>query len=293
MSATGLDSLTGVAAFVRAAEARSYVAAGRALGVSASAIGKSVARLEDKLGVRLFHRSTRSIALTAEGELLFARCQRVLADLDDAEAELMRTREAPRGRLRVSLPAMCHRLLGPRLPGFLRAYPEVELDLDYNDDLVDVIDAGFDVVLRSGALADSRLVSRRLMSFRLLVVGAPRYLRRHRAPKQPSDLAAHACLGYRFPASGKLQPWSLAAAEPLTLGKGLTCNSADALLAAAVQGFGLAYLPDFGVHDELARGALVSVLDAYTTAPGVFHALWPANRLMSPKVRVFIDHLAA
>lgn len=290
-SANGLDSLTGVAAFVRAAEARSFVAAGRFMGVSASAIGKNVARLEDKLGVRLFHRSTRSMTLTGEGELLLARCQRVLADLSDAEAELMHAREAPRGRLRVSLPAMCHRLLGPILPGFLRAYPDIELDFDYNDELVDVIDGGFDVVIRSGALADSRLMSRRLEPYRMLVVGAPRYLRRHRAPKRPVELASHTCLRYRFPTSGKLQPWALATDEPFTLGRGMACNSGDALLAAAVQGLGLAYLPDFGVRDELASGALGSVLDGHTTTPGVFHALWPANRLLSPKVRVFVDHL--
>jgi DNA-binding transcriptional LysR family regulator len=186
-----------------------------------------------------------------------------------------------------------HRLLGPHLPAFLRAYPEVELDLDYNDAVVDVIDDGFDVVIRSGALADSRLMSRRLASYRLLVVGAPRYLRRHRAPRRPSELAGHACLGYRFPSSGKLQPWALITDEPFTLGPGMICNSGDALLAAAVQGLGLASLPDFGVRDELARGGLVSVLDDFASAPGVFHALWPANRLLSPKVRVFVEHLTA
>src|SRR5882757_9721155 len=133
MSAMGVDSMSSLAAFVRAAETRSYVAAGRILGISSSAVGKSVARLEEKLGVLLLHRSTRSIHLTAEGALFFERCQRILADLGDAESELLHTKEAPRGRLRVSLPAVGYRLLSPMLPAFARRYPEVELDIDYND----------------------------------------------------------------------------------------------------------------------------------------------------------------
>jgi len=294
MSAIGIDSMSSLTAFVRAAETRSYVAAGRILGVSSSAVGKSVARLEEKLGVLLLHRSTRSIHLTAEGALFFERCQRVLADLGDAEAELLRTKEAPRGRLRVSLPAVGYRLLSPVLPAFTRRYPEVELDIDYNDRMVDVIEEGFDAVLRTGELADSRLMSRRLGAYRFLIVASPNYVRRRRAPQSPRDLSRHACLFYKIPTTGKIQPWAFEADgedETARLHSVMTCNSVEALIMAARQGLGLAYLPDFAVRDELAQKALLALLPDFPAVSGTFRLLWPANRLLSPKVRVFAEFL--
>ncbi|APR77495.1 Transcriptional regulator, LysR family protein [Minicystis rosea] len=290
MSAIGVDSLSGLAAFVRAAETRSFVAAGRLLGVSSSAVGKSVARLEERLGVRLFHRSTRSIRLTPEGELFFERCQRILADLGDAEAELSHAREAPRGKLRIGVPAIGNRLLGPVLPEFRRRYPEVELDIDYDDHLVDVIEEGLDAVVRSGDLVDSRLSARRLGTFRFLVVGSPDYLRERGTPRRLDDLARHACLLYRFPTTGKIQPWALHGDVP-SLPVALSGNSLEALLGLAARGLGLVYAPDFAVRDELQRGALVSVLDPFTTSTGTFHVLWPAHRLLAPKLRVLVDFL--
>jgi DNA-binding transcriptional LysR family regulator len=294
MSAIGVDSLTGLAAFVRAAEAQSFVAAGRLLGVSSSAVGKSVARLEERLGVRLFHRSTRSIRLTPEGALFLERCQRILGELADAEAELSRVAEMPRGKLRLSVPAIGTRLLLPVLPEFVRRYPEIELDIDYNDRLVDVIEEGLDAVVRSGDLTDSRLAARRLGSFRFLVVGSPEYLRARGAPQGPEDLVRHARLLYKFPTTGKIQPWDPRvvplALEP-SLPVAMTGNSIEALLGAAVRGLGLAYMPDFAVRDALASGSLVSVLDPLVTSTGTFHVLWPANRIRPPKLRVLVDFL--
>ena len=159
-----MDSLNGFLVFVQVAETRSFVAAGRLMGVSASAIGKSVARLEDRLGVRLFHRSTRSITLTAEGTLFLERSRRILAEIEAAQLELSQASAAPRGRLRVSLPLVSSLVL-PVLGEFMRAYPEIELDLDFTDQLVDVIEEGFDAVVRTGAPADSRLSARRLGAF--------------------------------------------------------------------------------------------------------------------------------
>lgn len=156
-----MDSLSGFTVFVQVAETRSFVAAGRLMGVSASAVGKSVARLEEKLGARLFHRSTRSITLTAEGALFLERSRRILAEIEAAEQELSRAAEAPRGRLRVSLPLVSSLVL-PVLGDFMRRYPEIELDLDFTDRMVDVIEEGFDAVVRTGEPADSRLSARRL-----------------------------------------------------------------------------------------------------------------------------------
>lgn len=204
-----MDSLSGIAAFVRTAEARSFVGAARQLGITASAVGKSVARLEQSLGVRLLQRSTRRVQLTAEGAAFHARCRHILDELQDAEAMLASSARAPRGTLRVTLPTIGYRFLLPILPAFVAKYPALELDLDFNDRVVDVIDAGVDVAIRSGELADSRLMARRLGPFRFVLCASPGYLDEHGAPRTPADLAEHRCLRFRFPTTGKLQDWAL------------------------------------------------------------------------------------
>lgn len=200
-----MDSFSGLESFVRAADLLSFAEAGRALGISASAVGKNVARLEQQLGLRLFHRTTRQVRLTQEGTLFHERCRRILDELHDARAAMQAAAETPRGRLRVSLPAIGYRFLLPVLPEFQARYPEVELDLDFNDHLVDVVEAGLDVVIRSGDLADSRLVARRLGPFRFVLAASPAYLAERGIPLTPADLAGHTSLRYRFLNSGKLE----------------------------------------------------------------------------------------
>ncbi|MBY6344728.1 LysR family transcriptional regulator [Providencia rettgeri] len=290
-----MDSLNSFTVFVQVAEVRSFVAAGRLLGVSASAVGKSVARLEEKLGVRLFHRSTRSVTLTAEGTLFLQRSRRILAEIEAAEQELSQATTTPRGRLRVSLPLVSSLVL-PVLGDFMREYPEIELDLDFTDRLVDVIEEGFDAVIRTGAPTDSRLSARRLGSFRSLLVASPDYLARQGIPKVPADLLNHTCLHYRFPNSGKLEPWALRRAtdEPeLTLPSSMICNNIETRVCFSLQGLGIAYLPEFSVREPLADGRLQAVLADYAERTGVFHILWPASKHPSPKVRAFIDFLYA
>ncbi|MBA0217224.1 LysR family transcriptional regulator [Pectobacterium brasiliense] len=290
-----MDSLNGFVVFVQVAETRSFVAAGRLLGVSASAVGKSVARLEEKLGVRLFHRSTRSITLTAEGSLFLARSRRILAEIEAAELELSQTSAVPRGRLRVSLPLVSSLVL-PVLGEFMREYPEIELDLDFTDRMVDVIEEGFDAVVRTGDPIDSRLTARRLGAFRSLLVAAPDYLTRRGTPQIPVDLMQHACLHYRFPNSGKLEPWALRLppSEPeLPLPTSMVCNNIETRLCFALQGLGIAYLPDFSIREPLASGHLQPILTDYVERSGVFYVLWPASKHPSPKVRALVDFLCA
>ncbi|MFC3608481.1 LysR family transcriptional regulator [Stutzerimonas tarimensis] len=290
-----MDSLNGFVVFVQVAETRSFVAAGRLLGVSASAVGKSVARLEEKLGVRLFHRSTRSVTLTAEGTLFLERSRRILAEIEAAELELSQATAAPRGRLRVSLPLVSSLVL-PVLGEFMREYPEIELDLDFTDRLVDVIEEGFDAVVRTGDPTDSRLSARRLGSFRSMLVASPDYLARRGTPKVPADLLEHTCLHYRFPNSGKLELWALrrAAGEPeLTLPTSMICNNIETRVCFALQGLGIAYLPEFSIREPLADGRLRAVLADHAERAGVFHVLWPASKHPSPKVRAFVDFLCA
>ncbi|MGC1550124.1 MAG: LysR family transcriptional regulator [Rhodanobacter sp.] len=289
-----MDKLTGLAAFVRTAETQSFVAAGRLLGITASAVGKSVARLEERMGVRLFQRSTRRIRLTEEGRLFYQRCQHILNDIDDAEAVLSHAAEAPRGRLRVSVITVGYRFLMPVMPEFMQRYPEIELDLDFDDRMVDVIDEGLDAVIRSGDLPDSRLMARRLGSFRAGLFASPEYLRRRGIPQHPRELERHACVQFRNQTSGKLQKWTMridpGEAEP-RLPVSMICNNIEALLTATVNGLGIGYMPTFLTRDAVANGALVPLLDSHMILQGQFWLLWPSNRQMSPKLRVFVDFL--
>lgn len=291
---SSVESLSGLNAFVKAAQLGSFVAAAERLGVSASAIGKSIARLERNLGISLFNRSTRSLSMTEEGQLFFERSQRIVMELEEAEQELSRLMAAPRGRLRLSFPAIGYRLLLPLLPGFTARYPEIELDLDFNDRLVDVIGEGYDAVLRSGEFADSRLKARRLGGFRFVLVGATDYFARRGVPQMPDDLAQHDCLLYRFSGTGQLQPWQFDGTDDRTLSlKGpLVFNNLEAQISAARRGLGVIYVPDFAVTEYLQSGELQSVLDEKITAGGQFSLLWPGNRHLLPKLRVLIDYLA-
>lgn len=287
-----MESLNGITAFVRTADTLSFVAAGRVLGISASAVGKNVAKLEQALGVRLFQRSTRRISLTEAGALFYERCRRILDDLQDAEAMLLEVTQTPRGILRISLPIVGYRFLLPVLPEFKQRYPEIELDIDFNDRFVDVIESGFDVVIRSGVLMDSSLMSRKLGTFQSILCASPEYLQQRGIPHLPQDLMAHDCIRFRFPTTGKLQNWDFLdpqAEKPLRLPTTLTCNNMEALRAATISGFGIAYLPDFLIRDALASNALQIVLAEHFGMTGQFSLLWPSSRHLSPKLRVFVD----
>lgn len=289
-----MDKLGGLLAFVKTADLGSFVAAGRALEVSASAVGKSVARLEHDLGVRLLQRSTRRMQLTAEGQQFHERCRRLLDELGDARAMLSQAGQTPRGRLRLSAPWVAHHFLTPLMPDFVARYPEVELDLVYTDRPVDLIEEGIDVAIRSGDLPDSQMVARPLQHFRLLLCAAPGYLARYGKPDAARALGAHAAVRFRHPASGKLLDWPMltglheAPDYPRTV---MACNHMEAVLGAALRGVGIACIPDFLARQALADGQLVPVLDHLPDLVGQFKALWPSGRHLSPKVRAWVDFL--
>ncbi|TCW78806.1 LysR family transcriptional regulator [Burkholderia sp. SRS-46] len=289
-----MDSLSGMTIFVQVAEMRSFATAGRQLGISASAVSKGVARLEQKLGVRLFQRSTRSVSLTAEGMLFLDRCRRILTEVAAAENELASTKTSPQGRLRVSLPLVSGLML-PVLSAFANRYPQIELDLDFSDRLVDVVDEGFDAVVRTGELSDSRLMSKRLGTSRFVYVGAPRYFERRGTPARPEDLAQHACLLHRFPTTGLLEKWRSRVGDrdaDFRPAASMTSNHVETLLHMAIQGHGVAYLPDFAVKPALDSGALVTALDEWAGAVSTFWVLWPSNRQLLPRVRAFVDFMS-
>jgi DNA-binding transcriptional LysR family regulator len=288
-----MDSVTSFNVFVRVAETGSFVGAGQLLGVSASAVGKSVSRLESRLAVRLFHRSTRSISLTAEGSKFLERSRHILAEIVAAEAELSQACAAPRGRLRIGLP-LAGQLFLPVLAEFQRAYPEVKLDLNFSDRKIEVIEEGFDAVVHAGAAEDSRLTATRLCSYRMLLVGSPSYFERRGTPRSPADLADHSCIQFRGADSGRLQTWDLRRpdGEPeWRIPVSMICSTVEARLSFALQGFGITYLPQFAIRDALEEATLVGVLDDYTTEVGTFRLIWPSGKYLTPKLRVLVDFL--
>ncbi|HEY4199184.1 MAG TPA: LysR family transcriptional regulator [Devosiaceae bacterium] len=287
-----MEHLGTMSLFVQAAEGGSFVAAGRQAGLSASAVGKAVARLERRLGVRLFHRNTRNMTLTEEGRLFLDRCRRIFEEIEAAEMELTRTAAAPNGRLRVSLP-MVGMLLMPVIADFMSAYPAITLDLDFTDRLVDVIEEGFDVVIRTGVASDSSLMRRSLGRFRTRLVASPAYIGRRGMPASPADLALHDCLRQRSQSTRKLIDWPLKANGGIgAIPETMSANALEPLAHLAENGFGIAAMPPFAVAAQIEAGSLVSILDDHILTIGELAALWPTSRQLSPRIRAFVTFLA-
>lgn len=289
-----MDKLAELTAFVQVADSGSYAAAARALGLTASAIGKTIVRLETKLGVRLFQRNTRRIKLTAEGDRLLARCRTIMQEVAAVERDLAQAREDPSGRLRVSAPLVADSWNRVFLD-FMAAFPALELDLAYTNRVVDLIEEGFEVVLRIGSLKDSRLKTRRLGAFRLVLVASPGYLQRHGEPESLDDLDRHACLRSRNASTCQLYPWPLGsdfAQRSARLTTRLTVDHNAMLLMAALDGAGIACLPAFWARDHVACGALRALLPEETRNERDVSAVWVADRVASPKVAAFVDYMA-
>lgn len=288
-----MDHFGALGAFVQAAETRSFTQAGQRLGLSSSAIGKAISRLEEELSVRLFHRSTRSIRLTAEGSLFLQRCYRIIGEFDEARRELTKSADKPHGKLRIGLPQLGIHLM-PHLIAFQQHYTEIELELDFSDRLMNLIDEGFDAVMRIGEVSDSRLTIRKLNGYRHRLVAAPSYFDQNGIPGAASDLAAHACLRYRYPTTGKIAPWPLVSdGEPVVvdLPQSAITNSIDSLLVMADAGLGIAFLPDFLVAGAIADGRLVPVLDDHVRDHRNFCILWPSSRQSLPRIKAFVDFI--
>lgn len=289
-----LDSLGALSVFMRAAETCSFTDAGRKLSLSSSAVGKAVARLEERLGVRLFHRNTRCITLTQEGKSFLESCRRIFSEIRAVEQEFATTKGTPKGKLRMSMP-LVGMLMMPTLSKFIGAYPGIELDMDFTDGLVDVIGGGYDVVVRSGEANDSRLMSRRLGTYRFEVVGAPEYFARAGLPLRPEDLSTHACLHRKHPTTGKIQRWPFARSvitNDIALPTTATASTIDALISLAEHGVGIACVPDFSIRQQIADGSLVRVLEEHIEHTEALHVVWPSSRYLSPKLRALIDYLA-
>ncbi|MEZ4434213.1 MAG: LysR family transcriptional regulator [bacterium] len=291
-----MDRLGELEIFVAVVEAQSFTGAAQTLGVSKSHVSRQLQALEDRLGVQLLNRTTRTVVPTDAGAALHARANGILDALDEAERAVRSLHDAPIGTLRLSAPlSFGLRHVAPAIASFMQRWPELEVEISYTDRQVDIVGEGYDLAIRVGHLADSSLIARRLGYTRTLIVGAPAYLAARGAPDSPARLADHACLRYTHQLSGRT--WVLTRGDgteqPVRVDGPLLSDNGDALLTAARAGLGLAFVPDFFVCGDLQRGALVAVLDDWTRGRMPISALYPPSRHPSAKVRLFVEHLDA
>ncbi|HZH17683.1 MAG TPA: LysR family transcriptional regulator [Archangium sp.] len=279
--------------FAEVVRTGSFTAAARALGVTKATVSKQVMHLENTLGLRLLHRTTRKLSPTTEGEALYVRCRRMAEELDIAKAEIMHLRSKPRGKLRVSVPMTFGLLhIVPAVPEFLDRYPEIEFDLQLDDRVVDLVENCFDVAVRIADLPDSSLTIRKLASSSRVVCATPEYLKRHGVPRKPEELRQHQCLKYTYLASGATWRMSNAKGEhPVHVSGPLQANSSLALKVAVLAHAGLAQFPTFVVIDELRSGRLVPVLEDYELPSLNIWAVHASGRTVTPKVRAWVDFL--
>lgn len=289
-----MDSPGEMAAFVRVIELGGFSAAARHFGLTPSALSKLVTRLEARLAVRLLNRTTRKLMLTVEGEAYFARCQRILADIQEAEAEVTRYRWRPRGLLRVNVGvAFGLHQMAQAMPLFLERYPEIKLELDVTDRMVDLLEEGSDLALRTGPLPDSTLIARKICDLQRVICAAPAYLARYGIPHMPDDLANHNCIS--ISGSAKLNQWPFQTSsgrQTLTVMGNATANNAETVLQLGLAGMGIIRLGDNIVGDEIRRGSLIPLLtNSHLVEPLPLNAVYPQGRHRSPKVVAMIDFL--
>lgn len=283
-----------MAAFVRVVELGGFSAAARELQLTPSALSKLVSRLEARLGVRLLNRSTRALSPTSEGEFYFARSQRILAEIRDAEAEVVRSRERPRGLLRMNVGVAfgLHQLAGA-VPLFLARYPEIQLDLTVTDRMVDLFRETADLALRTGPLPDSNLVARKICDLQRIICASPTYLAQHGIPRVPDDLAHHNCIA--ISASTKLNQWPFQTPkgqQTIAVTGNVIANNAETVLQLGLAGAGIVRLGDNIVSNEIRRGNLIPILtDTHLVEPLPLHAVYPRGSHRSPKVGAMLDFL--
>ena len=291
-----LDRLTSLEVFAKVAAIGSLSGAARAMGLSQTMVTKHVAALETRLGIKLFHRTTRRLSITEAGRSYLESSERILADIEAADAAVAAERVEPRGLLRVNVPVVFGTLqIAPLLADFADRHPKVTIELGLNDRLVDLAEEGWDLAIRIGRLRESSMVARRLAPNRLVVCAAPSYLDRHGIPRTVADLASHNCLGYTLSQQASAAEWLFGADAEIRVqvNGNLRANNGDALRAATLAGLGLARQPTFIVADDLRAGSLVALpLDQPEVRTSAVHAVYLPDRSPPAKVRAFIDFLA-
>jgi DNA-binding transcriptional LysR family regulator len=290
-----MDRLRAMSVFVAVAELGSFAAAADRAGVSRTAASRLVKELEAHLGAALMNRTTRRLSLTRAGNAYLERVRRALELIEDADREAHSGAQSPRGTVRVSAPmAFGVRHIAPRLGAYLDRYGDVDIDLVLNDRRVDLVEEGFDLAVRIGRLADSSLIARTIATTRMVLCASASYLEAHGQPARPDDLTGHNCLGYAF-WSGRNR-WELIGPDgtpvAVAVSGRLWSNNGDALVNAAAGGLGIIFQPDFIVHEALARGSLIEVLEGHAGPEIGIHVVYAPTAFMPTRVRSFIDFLA-
>jgi DNA-binding transcriptional LysR family regulator len=290
-----LDRIDLFRIFSRVVECASFTRAADTLGLPRSSVSTAVQELEQRVGARLLHRTTRKVSPTQDGVLLYERCLRLIVDVEEAEALFRQTAARPSGRLRVDVPGRMGRLIiAPALPDFLDLYPGIDIDLGVTDRAVNMFEDSVDCVLRVGPLGDSGLIGRPLGELALINVASPAYLARHGAPGTPADLGLHWAVRYASPSSGRVEDWEWVddgMPRALAVRSRVTVNSAEAYIACCLAGLGLIQIPAYDVQTHLAAGELVEVMSDHRAAAMPMTLLYPHRHHLSRRLKVFIDWL--
>ena len=291
-----MSEISDLRTFVRVIERGGFAAASHGLGITPSAVSKLVTRLEDRLGVRLLHRTTRRVALTPEGETYHVRARDILAAIDDAEAEVSQAGRQPRGRLRVNcVPAFALHQLMPALPDFVARYPAVQLDFSITDRIVDLLAENADVGIRTGSIGDPSLVSRKIADVRRGLFASPAYLAHRGEPRTPDQLREHECIGLNLtPLTNRWPFHDGGQLRVIDITSHILVDGSEAALRLAIAGGGIVRLADLVVADAIREGHLRPVLtDSHVAEPVPLAAVYPQGRHRMPKVRAFLDFLVA
>jgi len=290
-----LPDFEALAIFAKVVELRSFAAAATELALSKATVSKAVGRLEERLGARLFNRTSRRLALTDAGRTLAVRAAQLLADGEAAENEALAQSAAPRGVVRLAVPMTFGvNVLAPLLPDFLAQYPDVAVDMHLSDAMVDLIGEGFDIGVRIASLPDSSLVARRLCAMPRHTVAAPSYLERYGRPTHPMHLAQHRCFAYAYLSTPNVWHFTNATGEEATVRPSgqLRVNNGEAVLPALIAGLGIADLPDFIVGDAIAAGQVEVILKDWKQTEGAVHLVMPPGGPRPARVEVLIEFLA-
>jgi len=290
------NDLSGLTALLSVAEKRSFTAAAAELRVTPSAVSQTIRALEDRVGVRLLQRTTRSVGLTEAGTRFIARLKPAMAGVYEAFNALGELRDRPAGLLRLTLPRFGYeQVLAPRLPAFFDAYPDIHLDASLDDAFVDIVERGFDAGMRIGEMIDREMIGVRVSDdMRMAVVGSPAYFEKHGKPKHPRELQDHDCINYRRRTSNVVYRWEFTENRKdfaVTVNGKLLLNDGDLMADAAAAGLGLAYVVEASVRDALANKRLVRVLDAFCTPFPGFFLYYPSRVQVPPKLKALIDFI--
>ena len=291
-----MNKLLAMEVFVQVVDAGGFTRAADHMQLPKASVSTMVAALEKSLSVKLLHRTTRNVSVTSDGAAYYERCLQILSDVREAEDALSRNRASPRGRLRVDCStAIAADIIIPALPDFFARYPDIALELGCGDRPVDLIEEGVDCAIRGGILPDSNLVARRIGVLQFLTCAAPGYVAARGAPLHPNDLAAHRCVNFFSAKTGKLFEWDFTRGDEtiVTINpSNLSVNDSVAYLRAGLAGLGIVQAPSYAADPHIANGALVRLMGDWTIAPLPINVVYPQNRHLSAKVRVFVEWVA-